>query len=82
MSQESEGPPTSERQSLKLEELQARALEPLIDLILDSFVHDLPKDAAATILPWLETAEGRAAFRAKWPLIIEGYLEALRARDG
>jgi len=66
----------------KLQELQAAALDPLIDLILEHFVHSLPEDSAAIVLPWLETAEGRAAFRAKWPVIVEGYFDALRSVQG
>ena len=66
----------------RVAKLQARALEPLVDLILDSFVQTLPKDAAAIVLPWLDTAEGRAAFRARWPIIVDGYFDALRSVQG
>ena len=73
------GPDPEEDRGAKLLELQARALDPAIDLILEHFVRSLPEDAAAIVLPWLETAEGRAAFRAKWPTIVDGYFDALRS---
>lgn len=65
----------------KLAELHARALAPLIGLILEHFVRSLPTDAAAIMCPSLQTTKGRAAFRAKRPVNFEGYFEALRARE-
>ena len=76
------GPAAEDARVAKLQELQAAALDPLIDLILEHFVQSLPEDAAAIVLPWLETAEGRAAFRAKWPIIVDGYFDALRSVQG
>jgi hypothetical protein len=59
----------------KLELMQARALEPLIGLIADSFMAGLPPDVAARLTPWLETPAGKAAFRSQ---ILDAYFDALR----
>lgn len=55
--------------------MQARALEPLIGLIAESFIASLPPDAVARLTPWLETPAGKAAFRSQ---IIDAYFDALR----
>lgn len=56
------------RQALKVAELQALALQPLIELIAESLVK---RDAfAAVLIAWLETPEGYAAVRGVLPELI------------
>jgi len=61
-----------------LEALQSAALEPLLGLLAEHFLNSLPADYAATLRPWLATAEGRATFSRIWPSRVGEYLEALK----
>ena len=65
-----------EQRAAKLVSLQARALEPLIDLIAESFVHSLPPEVATLLALWLATPAGRAAFPSSD--IIDAQFDALR----
>ena len=69
------GASSEDERAAKLESMQARALEPLIGLIAESFMASLPPDVAARLTPWLETPAGKAAFRSQ---IIDAYFDALR----
>ena len=69
------GASSEDERAAKLELMQARALEPLIGLIAESFMARLPRDVAARLAPWLETPAGKAAFRSQ---IIDAYFDALR----
>lgn len=55
--------------------MQARALEPLMSLIAESFMASSPPVVAARLTPWLETPAGKAAFRSQ---IIDANFDALR----
>ena len=69
------GESSEDERAAKLELIQARALEPLIGLIAESFMASLPPDVAARLTAWLETPAGKAAFRSQ---IIDAYVDALR----
>jgi hypothetical protein len=65
---------SEDKRAAKLEGTRARAPEPLIGLIAESFMASLPPDVAARLTPWLETPAGKAAFRSQ---IIDTYFDAL-----
>jgi hypothetical protein len=69
------GASSEDKRAAKMELMQARALEPLIGLIAESFMASLPPDVAARLTPWLEAPAGKAAFRSQ---IIDAYFDALR----
>ena len=63
---------------LTLEELQARALRPLIELMADSLVKG--DDLGRVLLEWLETTQGEEAIRDVLPEFLDALRRATAAR--
>ncbi len=59
----------------KLEKLQAGALDPLIRLMAESLARR--GEAAAILIPWMESPEGQRALDGILPRLLEAYGRAL-----
>jgi hypothetical protein len=58
-------------------ERRSKAINGLINLIVESFVRSLSIDDAAALSAWIKTREGKRALRESWPNIVEAYFHLL-----